>query len=115
MKFGQLTLAVDGTKIGAHARKHSAVSYRRAGQQIEWRQQEVGQLLAKADQAGRAPCVTTGMPSARCRRRCSTTGLPLPAKCTSRASCTCSTGGGSDNEPSFPDQATHQRTTGLAR
>jgi transposase len=55
VKFGQLTLAVDGTKIGANASKHSAVSYRRAGQQIELLQQEVAQLLAKADQADSAP------------------------------------------------------------
>ena len=35
LKVGQLTLAVDGTKVLANASKHSAVSYQRAGQQIE--------------------------------------------------------------------------------
>lgn len=55
LKFGQLTLAADGTKVLANASKHSAVSYQRAGEQIELLCQEVDQLLAKAEQADRAP------------------------------------------------------------
>lgn len=54
-QFGQVTLAVDGTKVLANASKHSAVSYRRAGEQIELLRQEVEQLLAKAEQADSVP------------------------------------------------------------
>jgi transposase len=52
---GQITLAVDGTKVLANASKHSAVSYQRAGAQIELLQHEVAQLLAKAEQADSTP------------------------------------------------------------
>jgi transposase len=55
LKFGRLTLAADGTKVLAHASKHSAVSYQRAGEQIELLRREVAQLLAKAEQADSAP------------------------------------------------------------
>lgn len=55
LQFGQLTLAADGTKVLANASKHSAVSYQRAGEQIELLHQEVAQLLAKAEQADRTP------------------------------------------------------------
>jgi transposase len=55
LKVGQITLAVDGSKVLANASKHSAVSYQRAGQQIDLLQQEVAQLLAKAEQADSAP------------------------------------------------------------
>lgn len=55
LKVGQLTVAADGTKVLAHASKHSAVSYARAGEQIELLQQEVQQLLAKAEQADATP------------------------------------------------------------
>ena len=55
LKFGQLTLAADGTKVLASASKHSAVSYQRAGEQIELLRQEVEQLLAKAEQADSVP------------------------------------------------------------
>jgi transposase len=55
LKVGQITLAADGTKVLANASKHSAVSYQRAGEQIELLQQEVAQLLAKAEQADSTP------------------------------------------------------------
>jgi transposase len=55
LKFGQLTLAADGTKVLANASKHSAVSYQRAGEQIELLRQEVAQLLAKAEHADTTP------------------------------------------------------------
>jgi len=54
-KFGQVTVAADGTKILAHASKHSAVSYERAGQTIEQLELEVQQLLAKAEAADATP------------------------------------------------------------
>lgn len=55
LKFGQLTVAADGTKVLAHASKHSAVSYQRAGEMIQQLELEVKQLLAKAEQADATP------------------------------------------------------------
>ena len=55
LKVGQLTVAADGTKVLAHASKHSAVSYQRAGEMIAQLELEVAQLLAKADQADATP------------------------------------------------------------
>jgi transposase len=55
LKFGQLTVAADGTKVLASASKHSAVSYARAGEMIEQLELEVQQLLAKAEQADATP------------------------------------------------------------
>ncbi|MDF7802177.1 IS5/IS1182 family transposase, partial [Pontiellaceae bacterium B1224] len=49
------TVSVDGTKIKANASKHSAVSYKRAGEQIEMLQKEVEQLTAKAEQIDNIP------------------------------------------------------------
>ena len=55
LKFGQLTVAADGTKVLANASKHSAVSYERAGEMIVQLELEVQQLLAKAEQADATP------------------------------------------------------------
>src|SRR5205809_7919521 len=55
LQVGQITVAVDGTKVLANASKHSAVSYERAGQMIAQLELEVGQLIAKAERADRAP------------------------------------------------------------
>ena len=55
LKFGQLTVAADGTKVLANASKHSAVSYQRAGELIEQLELEVQQLLAEAEQADATP------------------------------------------------------------
>jgi len=55
LRVGQLTVAVDGTKVLANASKHSAVSYERAGQMIAQLELEVQQLVAKAEQADSAP------------------------------------------------------------
>jgi transposase len=55
LQFGQITVAVDGTKVLANASKHSAVSYERAGQMIAQLELEVKQLIAKAEQADSAP------------------------------------------------------------
>lgn len=49
------TVSVDGTKIKANASKHSAVSYKRAGEQIELLRKEVGQLTDKAEQIDNVP------------------------------------------------------------
>ena len=55
LKFGQLTVAADGTKVLANASKHSAVSYQRAGELSAQLELEVKQLLAKAGQADATP------------------------------------------------------------
>jgi transposase len=55
LRVGQLTVAVDGTKVLAYASKHSAVSYQRAGEMIAQLELEVAQLLAKAEQADATP------------------------------------------------------------
>ena len=53
--MGQITVAVDGTKVLANASKHSAVSYQRAGERIEPLEMEVAQLLSQAEQADSTP------------------------------------------------------------
>ena len=55
LQVGQLTLAVDGTKILANASKHAAVSYEHAGKTIQQLEGEVQELLAKAEQADSTP------------------------------------------------------------
>lgn len=55
VQFGQITVAVDGTKVLANASKHSAVSYQRAGEMMEQLELEVKELLAKAEQAEATP------------------------------------------------------------
>ena len=55
LQVGQITVAVDGTKVLANASKHSAVSYERAGQMIAQLELEVEQLIVKAEQADSTP------------------------------------------------------------
>ena len=55
LQVGQITVAVDGTKVLANASKHAAVSYERAGQMIKQLELEVQQLVAKAEQADSTP------------------------------------------------------------
>ncbi len=55
LKVGNITVATDGTKVLANASKHAAVSYQRAGQQIELLEQEVNALLQKAEDADSTP------------------------------------------------------------
>jgi len=49
------TVSVDGTKVKANASKHSAVSYKRAGDQIELLRKEVEELMAKAEATDSTP------------------------------------------------------------
>jgi transposase len=49
------TVSIDGTKIKANASKHSAVSYKHAGEQVELLRKEVEQLTAKAEQIDNVP------------------------------------------------------------
>src|SRR5580658_550422 len=55
LQVGQITVAVDGTKVMAHASKHAAVSYQHAGKTIEQLDLEVKELLVKAEQADSTP------------------------------------------------------------
>jgi transposase len=55
LQVGGITLAVDGTKILAHASKHSAVSYGHAVEQMKLLEDEIAQLLAKAEAADSTP------------------------------------------------------------
>ncbi len=55
LKVGDITLADDGTKILANASKHSAVSYGHAVEQMKLLEDEVAQLLAKAEDADSTP------------------------------------------------------------
>ncbi len=49
------TISIDGTKINANASKHSAVSYKYAGEQITMLRNEVAELIAKAEQIDSTP------------------------------------------------------------
>ena len=52
LKLG--TIALDGTKVHANASRHSALSYRRAGELQEQLKREVQELLRRAEQADSA-------------------------------------------------------------
>ena len=48
-------ISIDGTKIKANASKHAAVSYKRAGEMIAQQEQEIEELVRKAEDADSAP------------------------------------------------------------
>ncbi len=55
LQVGGITLALDGSKVLAAASKHPAVSYARAGVQMQQLDLEIAQLLAKAEAADATP------------------------------------------------------------
>lgn len=55
LKVGQVTVAIDGTKVLANASKHSAVGYAGAERQLQSLQGEIDELLTKAEQADSTP------------------------------------------------------------
>jgi transposase len=55
LKVGDITVAIDGTKVLANASKHAAVSYGRAGEQLQQVEVEIAQLMAKADAEDNRP------------------------------------------------------------
>jgi len=55
LRVGDVTLALDGTKILANASKHSAVSHGHAIAQMQLLEDQIAQLLHKADEADSAP------------------------------------------------------------
>ena len=55
LQVGDITVAIDGTKILANASKHSAVSYGHAVEQMQLANEQITQLLAKAEDADSTP------------------------------------------------------------
>jgi len=55
LKVGEITVALDGTKVLANASKHSAVSHGHAIEQMQMLEEQIAQLLAKAEDADSAP------------------------------------------------------------
>ena len=55
LKVGNVTVAIDGTKVLANASRHAAVSYERAGQQMQELDLEIEKLIAKAEKADSTP------------------------------------------------------------
>jgi hypothetical protein len=55
LQVGQITVAIDGTKILANASKHAAVSHGHAEKTLRTLDLEIAELLAKADQADATP------------------------------------------------------------
>lgn len=55
LRVGEVTLALDGTKILANASKHSAVSHGHALKQMVLLEEQIAELLAKADAADSTP------------------------------------------------------------
>jgi len=55
LQVGNLTVAIDGTKILANASKHSAVSHGHAVEQMQLASEQITELLAKAEDADSAP------------------------------------------------------------
>jgi len=54
-KVGDITVALDGTKIMAHASKHSAVSHGHAVEQMQLLEAQIEELLSKAESADSVP------------------------------------------------------------
>lgn len=55
LKVGDITVAIDGTKILANASKHGAVSHGHAIEQMKLLEEQIAELLAKAEDADSAP------------------------------------------------------------
>ena len=55
LQVGGITVAIDGSKVLASASKHAALSYDRAGEQLQQLELEIAQLLAKAEAADATP------------------------------------------------------------
>lgn len=55
LKVGDLTVAIDGTKLLANASKHSAMSHERIEEQMKLASDQIAELLAKAEDADSTP------------------------------------------------------------
>ena len=55
LKVGDLTISVDGTKVLANASKHSAMSHGRIEEQMQLAEDQIAELMAKAEDADSTP------------------------------------------------------------
>jgi len=55
VRVGNVTVAIDGTKVLANASRHSAISYERAGQRMRELELEIEQLISKAENTDSRP------------------------------------------------------------
>ncbi len=55
LKVGNITVAIDGTKILANASKHSAMSHGHLEKQMDLAEEQIAQLMAKAEDADSTP------------------------------------------------------------
>ncbi len=55
LKVGDITVSIDGTKILANASKHSAMSHDHLEKQMKLAEDQIAELLAKAEQADSTP------------------------------------------------------------
>jgi transposase len=55
LKVGELTVAIDGTKLLANASKHSAMSHDHVQKHLKLAEEQIGELLAKAEDADSTP------------------------------------------------------------
>ncbi len=55
IKVGNITVAIDGTKILANASKHSAMSHGHLEKQMDLAEEQIAQLMAKAEDADSTP------------------------------------------------------------
>lgn len=55
LRVGDLTVSIDGTKILANASKHSAVSYGHCVEQMKLAEEQIAELLQKAEDADSTP------------------------------------------------------------
>lgn len=70
LQVGEITVALDGTKILAQASKHSAVSHGHAVEQMKLLEEQIAELLAKAETADSTPLQDGfSIPEEVCRRQ----------------------------------------------
>ncbi len=55
LKVGELSVSLDGTKLLANASRHSAMSHDRIEEQMKLASEQIGELLAKAEEADSTP------------------------------------------------------------
>ena len=55
LKVGDITVSIDGTKVLANASKHSAMSHDHLEKQLKLAEEQIGELLAKAEDADSIP------------------------------------------------------------
>ena len=61
LKVGDITVAIDGTKILTNASKHSAMSHGHLEKQMDLAEEQIAQLMVKAEDADRTPLAPCGI------------------------------------------------------